>query len=308
MDKVSKQILIYGGTGFYGRKVVEKLLLKGHSVKVVSRNEINARKILGDKIEIFEGDVTNHKDIVDSLQNANSIIICLSAMSRKLFRKMKQIERDAVLMIMAEAKKAGISRLVYMSGYEMREQLLHDLRIPEFGKIKIEIESKITQSDFNWTILGDAPAFEIFFTFIRNGRMAVPGGGTNAIPSISAEDIGEITAQTVMRNDLNGKRIKLTSPQAYSFPEVAKKITVMSGREIKHVTIPLIIINIFSFLLYPFNPFFRFIYKSLKLLNNFPIDLAESVQTDHKVLRELFDYEPVTLEMEIKNRIAENRL
>lgn len=308
MDKVDKQILIFGGTGYYGQKVVEKLIQKGKSVKVVSRNKTKARKILGEKVEIFQGDVTNYETIVESLKNVGSIVICLSAMSSKLIRKMKQIERDAVLMIMEEAKKAGISRLVYMSGYEMREQFLRDLKIPEFGEIKIEIESKISQSDFNWTILGDAPAFEIFFAFVRNGIMAVPGGGKNAIPSISAEDVGEITAQTVMRNDLNKQRIKLTSSKAYSFPEVAMKISEISGKRVKHMTIPLFMINIVSFLLLPINPFVRFLYKSLKMLNNFPADLSKNVPNDYTVLRELFDYKPVTLEMEITQRIKENRL
>lgn len=308
MPKEKKQIIIYGGTGYYGQKVVEKLVQKGQPVKVVSRDRTTARKIFGDTVELFEGDVTNKETIVESLINVRSIVICLSAMSSKLIKKMKQIERDAVLVIMEEAKKANISRLVYMSGYEMREQLLHDLKIPEFGAIKIEIESKISQSDFNWTILGDAPAFEIFFAFVRNGKMTVPGGGKKSIPCISSEDVGEITAQTVLRDDLNKRRIKLTSSKAYSFPEVALKISEISGRRVKHMTIPLLMINVVSFLLLPINPFLRFLYKSLKLLNNFPVDIAKNVPNDHKILRELFDYEPISLEMEIKKRIKENKL
>ena len=59
MNNKDKKIIIYGGTGHYGRKVVEKLIQKGKSVKVVSRNETNARKILGGEVEIVEGDVTN---------------------------------------------------------------------------------------------------------------------------------------------------------------------------------------------------------------------------------------------------------
>ncbi len=133
--------------------------------------------------------------------------------------------------------------------------------------------------------------------------MAVPGGGLNALPTISPEDVGEITAQTVMRNDLKERRIRLTGPKAYSFPEVAKLITYISGKRIKHMTIPLFLINIVSFLLLPFTPFVRFLYKSLKLLNNFPKDLADNVSADHKLLRELFYYEPVTLEMEINRRL-----
>ena len=304
----SNQIVVYGGTGFYGQKVVEKLVKKGQSIKVVTRNSENAKNIVGDKVVLFQGDVTEKGTIEKSLENVGAIVICLSAMSNKLIRRMKEIERDAVLEIMEQAKKANISRLVYMSGYEMRKQLLDDLKIPEFGEIKIEVEDKIRHSDFNWTILGDAPAFEMFFAFLNKGKMTVPGGGLNAFPTISPEDVGEITAQIVMREDLNERRIRLTGPKAYSFPEVAKLITDISGQRIKHMTIPLFLINIVSFLLLPFTPFVRFIYKSLKMLNNFPADLADNVPVDHKLLRELFDYEPVTLEMEINRRVNENSL
>ena len=307
MKTENNLILVYGGTGYLGQKVVEKLIQKRKSVKVVSRNYDKAKELFGEKVEIFQGDVTNRQSVIESLKNVSTIIICLSAMSNKLIRKMKQIERDGVLSIMEEAKKQNISRLVYLSGYEMRKQLLNDLKIPEFGEIKIEIESKISQSDFNWTILGDSPSFEIFFAFIRNGKMMVPGGGLNAIPSISSEDVGEITAQTALRDDLNGRRIKLTGPEAFTFPEAAKHISLISGKEIKHKAVPLMVINIVSLLLLPFAPFVRFLYKSLKMLNNFPPDLAENVPSDHKTLRELFDYEPVTLEMETNRRIKENK-
>jgi uncharacterized protein YbjT (DUF2867 family) len=308
MENKDKQIIVYGGTGYYGRKVVEKLVNKGQSVKVVSRNFDTAKQIVGEKVEIFQGDVTNKDTIIESLKNVDCVVICLSAMSNKLIGKIKQIERDAVLTIMEEAERVKISRLVYMSGYEMREQLLRELKIPEFGAIKIEIESKIAQSHFNWTILGDAPAYEIFFAFVRNGKMTVPGGGFNAIPSISAEDVGEITAQVALRNDLKGRRIKLTGPEAFTFPEVAKRISEISGKKIKYMAIPLVIINVVSFILIPFTPFLRYLYKSLKMLNNFPKDLADNVPKEHKLLRDTFDYEPITLDMEIKKRITENKI
>ncbi|OFX33334.1 MAG: hypothetical protein A2X08_15040 [Bacteroidetes bacterium GWA2_32_17] len=304
----NNKIIIYGGTGHYGNKVVKKLVDKGSLVKVVSRNYEKARRKFGDNIEIIEGDVLNRDFIVESLKDVKAIVICLSAGNRKQIRQMKQIEQDAVLTIFEEAKKAGIKRLVYMSGYEIKKQLLLDLNVLEFGEIKLEIESKIFQSDFNWTILGNAPSSEIFFTFVRNGKMVVPGGGLKAIPSISPEDVGEITAQTVLRDDLNGKRIKLTGPNAFTFPQVAKLFSELTGKKVKHIKIPLFVFNMVSLIILPFNPFVRFLYKSLKLLNNFPSDMAENVPEDHKLLRKLFDYEPVSLDMEIRRRIKENKL
>jgi len=306
--KDNNHIIIFGGTGFYGQKVVKQLVRKGASVKVVTRNIEKAKRILGAEVTFFQGDVTAKGTIKKSLQNTNAIVICLSAMHPKLIRKMKAIERDAVIEILEEAEKASISRLVYMSGYEMRAQLLEALKIPEFGAIKIEIEGKIKQSNLNWTILGDAPAFELFFAFTNKNSMAVPGGGFNAIPTISSEDVGVLTAQTVLRNDLNGRRIKLTGSKAYSFPEVTKLMSEINGKKIKHLTIPLFLINVVSLLVLPFTPYVRFLYKSLKLLNNFPKDLADEVPKEYKLLQELFDYKSVTLEMEIKKRMKDQKL
>ena len=298
----NKSILIFGGTGHYGRHIVRKLLDKKEKVRILSRNMETAKIILGDAVEIIEGDVTSRNVIIRCLRNVKAIVISLSAMSSKLIKKMKQIERDAILIIMDEAKKSNIPRLVYVSGYDIRRDFLEKFKIMKFGEIKLEIEKKIASSDFNSTILGGSPSFELFFVFLRGNKMAVPGGGLNPIPTISAEDVGEITAQTVIRNDLNGKRIRLTGPEALSMPLAAKKISDITNNRIKHIKIPLFLIKIISIIIYPFNPFLRFIYWSLLMFNNFPSDLAEKVPEDHQFLLNTFSYTPVTFEMEIKRR------
>jgi NAD(P)H dehydrogenase (quinone) len=294
-----QKIMVFGGTGFYGKQVVKQLMAMDQSVKVMSRSAPKARQILGPTIEIFEGDVTNRQDIIRSLKDVKAILICLSAVSLKLIRKRHKIERDAVLQIMEEANKAGIRRLVYFSGYEMRPQVLKALNISDFGAIMIDIENRIKNSNFNWTILGAPPSFEIFFTFLKNKKMTVPGGGKNAIPTVSTKDVGTIAAQTIVRNDLDGQRIRMPGPKAYTFPEVAQLMTQISGQPVKHITIPLTVINTISFLAMPFTPFPRFIYKSLKLLNNFPPELARQVPRDHQYLLETFDYKPEKLEGKI---------
>lgn len=298
-----QKIIVFGGTGFYGQQVVKSLLDLGQSVKVMSRSAQKAKETLGQEVDIFEGNVTNHSDIVNSLKDVKAIVICLSAVSFKLIRKRKQIERDAVLDIMAEAEKAGIKRLVYFSGYEMRPDVLKTLKIPDFGAIMIEIEDKIKSSSFNWTILGAPPSFEIFFAFLRNGKLTVPGGGKNLIPTISPLDVGKIAAQTVVRSDLGGKRIRMPGQKVFNFPQVATLMSDITGQKIKHVSIPITVIRIVSILAFPLTPFPRFLYKSLKLLNNFPQDLIEKVPEDHQFLLENFDYTPITLEMAIKEEL-----
>lgn len=297
-------IMVFGGTGFYGQQVVKNLLEKGVPVKVMSRSREKASLVLGTEVEIFEGNVTNHQDVINSLKGVKAIVLCLSAVTFKLIRKRKLIERDAVLDILAEAKKAGIQRVVYFSGYEMRPEVLKQLNIADFGAIMIEMENTIKSSDFNWTILGAPPSFEIFFAFLRNGKLRIPGGGKNAIPTVAPEDVGNIAAQTVLRNDLGGRRIRMPGPNAYSFPEAAELMSKISGKQIKHFTIPITIIRVVSAVAYPLTPFPVFLFKSLKLLNNFPQDLAAKVPEDHALLQTLFVYEPKTLETTIRESLG----
>ncbi len=293
-------IIVFGGTGFCGRVIVKSLVEKNERVRVLSRNADKARKILGGNVEIIEGDVSSKETVIQALQNVKVVLICLSAVNMRSIKRMKEIERDAVLMILAESKREGISRLVYTSGYEMRPDVLKELDLMKFGEIKIEIENTIRNSDFNWTILGYAPAFDLFFSFLRNNKLAIPGGGLNPVPAVSPFDVGEITAQTIVRNDLNGNRFRVTGKDAISFPQFAKMVSEITGERIKHIKIPLAVVKIISTIILPFNPFPRFIYWSLKLLNNFPQDLADNVPKDHEVLLNTFTYTSIDIESEIK--------
>jgi len=302
--KKNRTIVVFGGTGYYGREVVKRLVERKESIRVVSRDLTLARSVVGLMPQIIQGDVRD-KDIVRmAMLNAKAVIICLSAGKPKLIRRMKEIERDSVIQIMDEAARNKIERLVYMSGYDLKPDILKKLNILDFGQTKIEIESRIRKSGFNWTILGDAPSFELFFSLLKKNRLIIPGGGEKPFPSISADDVGEITAQAVLRNDLSGRRLRLTGPEALTFPEIADRIKEITGKNIRCVAPPLGLINIVSYITKPVYPFIRYIYKSLKLLNNFPEEISREVARDHQVLRELFDYQPVSIEDEIRQRLG----
>ena len=297
-------IAIFGGTGHYGTKIVQSLLAKGEPVRVLSRNAEKAQEILGNEVEIIEGNLTSQEAIVWSLAGARAVIIAVSAWTRHTIKQIKAIERDAILTIFAEAKNAGIDRVIYLSGYDMREDLLRELNLLKFGEIKLEIERTLRASDFNWTVLGCPPSMELFFAFVRNGKMMVPGGGPPAVPTVSRDDVGEIAAQAVLRNDLSGQRFRLPGPEALSFPEAAKRIGYITGEPIQFSKIPLLPLNIVSLVVWPFNPYLRYIFWSVKLLNNFPQDLAQRVPEDHQHLLDTFNYTSTTFEMEVRKRFG----
>lgn len=294
-------ILVLGGTGHYGRHIVRSLLDKEQPLRVLSRKAANARKVLGDGVEIVEGNIMSHGSVVEALRGVRTVVISVSAFNPQSIRKLRLIERDSVLMILEEAQKAGISRVVYVSVYDLREDLIKKLDL-ETGRIKLEVESALARSDFNWTVLGASFSMEMFFTMIRGDTMTVPGGGPPALPTISPTDVGEIAAQTVLRDDLGGKRIRLAGPEAISFPQAARRISEVMGKTMKFRKIPLLPLKIASTLAWPVNPFLRHLVRSIELMNSFPQDVAAEVPKDHQWLLETFTYTPTTVEMEARRR------
>jgi len=299
----SAPIVVFGGTGHYGRYIVRSLQKNEQIVRVLSRNPVNARKILGSEVIIMEGDIRSERSVKEALNGAKAVIISISAFSRKLIRKLRCIERDSVLRVLGEAQKTDVSRFVYLSVYDIREDVLKKLNLNwEIAEIKKEVENALSQSDMNWTILGGAFSMEMFFAMMRGNTMNVPGGGSNSIPTVSPSDMGEIAAQTVMRTNLERKRIRVTGPEAISFPEAAERISKVTGKTIKFRKISLLPLKIASILSRPITPYFKHLLAAIKLMNNFPKDVVDEVPRDHQWLSDHFDYTPTTLELEARSR------
>ncbi|MFC1956388.1 SDR family oxidoreductase [Chloroflexota bacterium] len=303
MEGYTKAILILGGTGHFGRHIVRSLLEKGQHVRILNRNSDKARRILGDKVDILEGDIRSRESVVEALRGVKAVVISVSAMTPKLIRELRLIESDSVLITLEEAQHAGISRVVYISIYDIREDFLKKMNITwEIPEIKKEVEDTLAKSHLNWTVLGAAPSMEIFFSMIRGNTMMVPGGGPPSLPNVSSRDVGEIAAQTVLRDDLNGKRIRITGPEALSFSDAAKRIESVTRKTFQVRKIPLFPLRIASVVALPFTPYLRHLVTAIKLMNNYPQHVAAIAAKDHQWLVNNFKYIPNTLEMEAKHR------
>ena len=75
MIENQKLILITGGTGFLGEKLVERLLVKGDKLRVISRNEgkLIMLKEKFPSIEIFTGDIANEFDAHQACKGVNAV-------------------------------------------------------------------------------------------------------------------------------------------------------------------------------------------------------------------------------------------
>lgn len=76
MAYLTDLILVPGATGGVGQLVVSKLLEKGLSVRVLTRDAAKARKMFNNQVEIVVGDIRELNTLPPAMLNVTSIICC----------------------------------------------------------------------------------------------------------------------------------------------------------------------------------------------------------------------------------------
>ena len=301
-----QRILILGGTGHYGREIVRSLVEKSVPVTVLTRNAARAKETIGVAPRFVEGDITAGDCVREALQGASALVIAVSAFSPDQIRRIKAVEQDAVIAALEEAQAAGVKRVVFVSVFEVKEDLARKHKI-DSGNAKLEVERFLAGSDFNWTVLGAPPSMDIFFRMLRGKTLAVPGGGPEALPTIAPRDLGEIAARAVLRDDLARRRIRVVG-EVLGFREAAERFSRFYGKPVKFRKIPLLLPRIARALTGILSPFSNRIYYVhsllgfIKLLNQFPPEIAAQARLDLADLRRTFNFNPTTLELEAERR------
>lgn len=300
-------VLVLGGTGNLGRHVVAALTSQGARVRVLSRSAEQARTLLGEEVEIIEGDICDPASLEAAMADVERAVVTVSAMSPGTFRRARQIECDAVIAALECGLSQHLRRVVLISIFDIDLDLAERLGVAN-ARIKHDLETWLRSSGLDWTVLGQPPSMEVLFAFIRNGKMmAVPGGGPPLLPTIAPQDTGAIAALTVLRDDLVGQRIRLAAAEALSFPEAARRIGAVWGRELRFLAPPLFLPMTIRFLLTPLAALedrLGFVHEMLgylRLLNAFPGD-PDAFARDRARLHELFDHRFATLEEEAERR------
>lgn len=73
-----KTILVIGATGGVGKRVVRRLLEQDDRVRGLVRDKNKAREMLGEKVELFEADITIPQTLTPQMMENVSAIICCS--------------------------------------------------------------------------------------------------------------------------------------------------------------------------------------------------------------------------------------
>src|SRR5215469_5520103 len=204
-------ILVVGGTGKTGRRVVERLQRLGLPLCVGSRSGQPAfnwedRKTWSSALDgVARAYVTYHPDV------------CVPGAV------------ETVRSFFAYAANAGVKRLVFLSGR---------------GEVQAEqAEQALQASGADWTILrcsffSQNFSENVFLDPILAGEVALPVAPV-AEPFVDAEDIADVAVAVLTQPGHSGQLYELTGPRALTFADAIAEIARVTGRNIRYASVSL---------------------------------------------------------------------
>lgn len=165
------QILVTGITGYVGGRLVPKLLEAGFNVRILIRDPAHlSGRNWRDQVEVYHGNIMNPETYKLSLNGIDVVYYMISHDKSTYQNGQKEIE--AAREFSAAAQKAGVQRIIYLGGIELKSgqeethqhsrMLLGDA-LRESGIQVIELRASV--------IIGSG---SLFFELIRNLVEKIP--------------------------------------------------------------------------------------------------------------------------------------
>jgi uncharacterized protein YbjT (DUF2867 family) len=213
-------IVITGATGNVGRPLVAELAAAGAKVRAITRSPNTAE---------FPPAVQVLSSVSDALPGATAVFLNSRALGQSLPE------------VVAQARNAGVAKLVALSAINADDDFSRQPSRVRGDRNK-EVEQLAIDSGLTWVSLRPTVFATNFAGMwsaqIRAGDVvAGPYAAASTAPIIES-DIAAVAAQALLTDELDGQRIPLTGPQAFTNSELVEVIGAVLGRSLQYREVP----------------------------------------------------------------------
>ena len=109
-------VVVFGGAGFLGRRLVHRLTAQGMTVRVAVRHPDPARIALLDRVTVVPADVRDQASVAAAIAGADAVVNTVSAYVEKGGLTFEAVHVQGAETVARETVAAGVPRLVLVSG------------------------------------------------------------------------------------------------------------------------------------------------------------------------------------------------
>ncbi len=208
---MKNNILVIGGTGKTGRKVVQRLQDLQQNVSIGSRRE----------------------DPPFDWENPETWPAALAGMDKVYVTFQPDLAvpgaLDAIEALTKQAVKSGVRKMVLLSGKGEKEAGLCE---------QVLINSPLDHTIIRASWFNQNFSESFFLDPILAGHVALPQAHAK-VPYVDTDDIADVAVEVLLNDEHNGQIYELTGPKTWTFQEVVAEIAQATGRQIEFTPISL---------------------------------------------------------------------
>jgi len=223
--------LITGATGSLGRTVVDTLLqtVPADQVAVLVRDPAKAADLQAQGVAIRQGDYDDYASLVQAFTGIEKLFF---VSGNDVTNRVPQYTN-----VVRAAKETGIKHVAYTSFQRKTED--GSSAAAFIAEAHLATEKLLKESGLAYTILRNALYYEVLPLFmgpvLETGSIYLPAGeGHSAFASRA--DLGAAGAAVLAGQGYENQDYNLATNESYSFHDVARLLSELSGQEIRYVS------------------------------------------------------------------------
>ena len=240
-----RQVTIFGGSGFIGRYVVERLADKGWTMIVAVRRprQANFLKPLGDVGQIVpvRAPLQDEAAVRAACEGSEAVINLVGILFEAGAQSFGEVQALGAERVAKAAAAAGAKRMVQISAIGADESAG-----AEYARSKAYGEKAVREAFPSATILRPSIVFgpedDFFNRFAAMARIApalpLIGGGQTKFQPVYVADVADAVVAALETPAAQGRTYELGGPRVYSFKELMELLLETIGRRRFLVPLP----------------------------------------------------------------------
>lgn len=226
-------ILVTGATGHLGNLVIDSLLKTGvraDEISALVRDAEKAEGLKSEGVNLKFGNYDDYTSLVNAFRGADKLLF---VSGNDLVTRLIQHEN-----IVKAAKEAGVKHVVYTSFARKNETETSPLGM--LAQSHLRTENWLKESGLTYTILKnnlymDYIPFFIGDKVMETATIYLPAGNGKMSAALRSE-YAEATANILASSGHENKSYDFSNVEAYSYDEVAKYISEITGKTIQYIS------------------------------------------------------------------------
>jgi NADH dehydrogenase len=232
-------ILVTGGAGFAGSRIIQRLVEQGAQPRALVRSAAQAKaRLPQDGVEVVVGDTTRPATLAAAVAGVETIIHCaFITADRKEGHGVNyyQTNVEGTHNLLTAAKEAGVKRVVELGGLGTQHSTP-----TSYMETRYQADQDLKESGLAWSILGPSIQFgkgAAFFRGLADLIRAMPlvtpviGTGNLRFQPIWVEDVTTCILKMAQEPEsYDGKVIEVGGPEIYTYNEILDMLMLALGR------------------------------------------------------------------------------